>query len=120
MPKLLATLEDVRHKFKMSDAGFHRLRLACEETFGHLCEHVADEDKTCLFDIQRKEDGMFVEIICGLQVEDVDQCPPPIHPSCADEGELSRLGLFLLAKTARDVLHYHLSGNTYISFSIDG
>ena len=119
MPKLLDTLEDVRHRFKMSDGSFHRLRLACEETFSHLCEHIADEDKTCLFDIQRKEDGIFVEIICGSQVEDVDQCPPPIHPSCADEGELSRLGLFLLAKTARDVLHYHLSGNTYISFSID-
>ena len=82
-------------------------------------EQVADEDKACLFDIQRREDGVFVEIICGSQVEDVDQCPPPIHPSCADEGELSRLGLVLLAKTTRDVLHYHLSGNTYISFSID-
>ncbi|SDB13046.1 nucleobase:cation symporter-2, NCS2 family [Desulfonatronum thiosulfatophilum] len=119
MPKLLATLEDVRHKFKISDTAFHRLRLSCEETFSHLCEHVADEGKTCLFDIQRKEEGMFVEIICGSQVEDVDRCPPPIHPSCANDQDLSRLGLFLLAKMARDVLHFHLSGNTYITFYID-
>ncbi|PTN31833.1 uracil-xanthine permease family protein [Desulfonatronum sp. SC1] len=119
MPSLLATLEDVRHEFRMSDGSFHRLRLACEETFGHLCEHVADGDETCLFDIQRREDGMFVEIICGSRVEDVDHCPPPVHPSCANEAELSRLGLFLLAKTARDVLHYNLSGNTYITFFID-
>ena len=38
---------------------------------------------------------------------------------CADEGELSRQGLFLLGKMARDVLYYHLSGNTYITFTID-
>ncbi len=119
MPKLLATLEQVRDKFTMSDAQFHRLRLACEETFSHLAERIADADTSCLFDIQRKEDGISVEIICGSQVEDVDQCPRPINPSQADDQELSRLGLFLLAKTARDVLHYHLSGTTFISFFIN-
>jgi xanthine/uracil permease len=119
MPTLLATLEDARGTIRMSDTGFHRLRLACEETFSHLCAHIHDKDKTCLFDIQRREEGMFVEIICGSRVEDVDQSPPLIHPSSADEEELSRLGLFLLARTARDVLHYNLSGNTYITFFID-
>lgn len=119
MPELVAKLENVRHTLRMNDRGFHRLLLACEETFGHLCEHIANKDKTCLFDIQRREDGIFVEIVCGSWVEDVDHCPPPIHPSRADEEELSRLGLFLLAKTARDVLHYNLSGNTYITFHID-
>lgn len=119
MSSLLETLEEVRHKFRMRDAQFHRLRLACEETFSHLVDGVADEERSCLFDIQRKEDGIYVEIICGSEVEDVDQCPRPVNPSRADDRELSRLGLFLLAKSALDVLHYHLSGITFISFVID-
>ncbi len=59
---------------------------------GHLCEHVADGDEACPFDIQRRDDGMFVEIICGSRVEVVDHCPPPVHPSRANEAKLSRPG----------------------------
>lgn len=119
MSKLLEALEDARLRLNVDGSVFLRLRLACEETFAHLLTHIDDSDKTILFDMQRQEEGIFVEIICSAHVEDVDQFLRPIHPGSADEHELSRLGLLLLAKTARDVLHISISGNTYISFFID-
>ena len=119
MANLLHALENARTRLGMGDTGFQRLRLACEEIFAHLIGQVPEGGKECLFNIERREEGVFVEVTHGAYVDDVDQCLPPVHPSCADAQELSRLGLFLLAKMARDVTHIHISGHTFISFLID-
>ena len=119
MPGLIDAIHQARKKLDLNDTVFNRLQLACEETFGHLIEEVEDENEICLFDIQKREEGLFVEIICSSRVDDVDQSPRPIYPWKADEEALSKMGLLLLSKTAKDIMHIRISGNTYISFVIE-
>jgi xanthine/uracil permease len=119
MLELMNRLESLKIRLSLDDSTFNRLRLSCEETFSHLIEFAGNSDKKCLFEIRLWEEGIFVEIIFGDEVEEVDQGIRPFNAVSASSEELSRLGLLLLAKTARDVQHIHISGYTYISFIID-
>jgi uracil-xanthine permease len=119
MGRLLARLDDLKHRLKLDDQIFNRLRLSCEETFSHLIEFSANSDKKCLFNIRMQEEGIFVEVIYGQEIEEVDQIVRPFNAGSASNEDLNRLGLLLLTRTARDVQHIHISGYTYISFIID-
>ncbi|NCC26311.1 MAG: hypothetical protein EOM25_14125, partial [Deltaproteobacteria bacterium] len=119
MPELLDRLEKTRHRLKIPDQAFHRLRLACEETFAHLIAS-CPAGTPCRFLVQRQEEGIFVEIVSNEDVdEDIDQYVRPFNALCADEKELGRLGLILLGRSAREVQHISISGYTYLSFLID-
>lgn len=119
MSRLLNKLENLKHRLRLDDQVFNRLRLSCEETFSHLIEFSANSDKQCLFNIRMQEEGIFVEVIYGQEVEEVDQAVRPFNAGSASNEDLNRLGLLLLTRTARDVQHIHISGYTYISFMID-
>ncbi len=118
MRELLARLPEVKERFHLGQNAFNCLQLACEETMTHLIEFMGDTDKQCLFHLVRKEHGVFVEVVCGEEIEDVDQVVRPFTLLHAGESELNKLGLLLLEKVARDIQHIHISGYAYISFTI--
>ncbi len=117
--ELMSRVKTVKHRLKLDDDTYNRLRLACEESFIYLSNFFNDHHKKCLFNIRKKEEGIFVEIIYGEEVEDMDQAVRPFNAITANQEELSRLGLLILSNTASDIQHIHISGFTYISFIID-
>lgn len=119
MPELLERLCGAKTCFQLSAEAYNRLQLACEETFAHLIEYMGSPDKKCLLHIVRKEHGLFVELICSEEIEDVDQIVRPFTLLHTEEHELNKLGLLLLSKVAQDVRHIHISGYAYISFLIN-
>lgn len=118
MTTLLEKLEPLKARFRMGDEAFLRLRLCCEETFSHLIEYAGDSDKKCLFSVRLWEEGVFVEVIIGETVEEIDQGMRPFTGINATEAELDRIGLLILSRMAKEVQHIHISGYTYISFVI--
>lgn len=119
MKLLLDSLDKLKSRFRMEDETFLRLRLSCEETFSHLIEYAGGSDKKCLFTVRLWEEGVFVELISGETVEEIDQGVRPFTDINASEEDLNRIGLLLLSKIAKDVQHIHISGYTYISFVIE-
>ena len=119
MNELMDRIKMLKSRLKLDDKTYNRLRLSCEESFIYLSNYYNDSHKKCLFNIRKKEEGIFVEIIFGEEVEDVEQAVRPFNAMSASSDELSRLGLLILSKTARDIQHIHISGFTYISFVVE-
>ncbi len=119
VPEFLAGIAAARGRFGLSEASYNRFQLACEETFLHLVEVLGNTADTCLLHVVAREEGLFVEVVCSQEVEDVDQIVRPFTLARSGEEELSKLGLLLLSRAARDVRHIHISGYAYISFLLD-
>lgn len=117
--ELLSRIKTLKKRLKLDDNTYNRLRLSCEETFIYLANFFSNSHKKCLFNIRKKEEGIFVEVIYGEEVEDVDQAVRPFNAMSAGQEELTRLGLLILSKTASDIQHIHISGFTYISFVVE-
>jgi NCS2 family nucleobase:cation symporter-2/xanthine permease XanP len=118
-PEFLAGIAAARSRFGLSESSYNRFQLACEETFLHLVEVLGNTADTCLLHVVGREEGLFVEVVCSQEVEDVDQIVRPFTLARSGEEELSKLGLLLLSRVARDVRHIHISGYAYISFLLD-
>ncbi len=119
MKELMSRVKTLKKRLKLDENTYNRLGLSCEECLIYLSGFSNNNQKKCLFNIRKKEEGIFVEIIYGEEVEDVDQAVRPFNVMSADQNELSRLGLLILSKTARDIQHIHISGFTYISFVVE-
>ena len=119
MKDLISRVDALKNRLNLDDNTYSRLRLSCEESFIYLTSFSDENQKKCLFNIRKKEEGIFVEIIYGEEVEDVDQAVRPFNVMTASNHELSRLGLLILSKTASDIQHIHISGFTYISFVVE-
>lgn len=93
-------------------------RLALEETFSHILERgiAKNRDRYIRSIIERKEEGLFVEMhSCGL-VEGLEPACPESEEAVEDERRIRDLGLALLARTGKNIRHMFISGHTYISF----
>lgn len=119
MNELMNKVKMLKKKLKLDDNTYNRLRLSCEESLIYLSSFFNDNQKKCLFNIRKKEEGIFVEIIYGEDVEDINQAVRPFNIMSADRNELSSLGLLILSKTASEIQHIHISGFTYISFVVE-
>jgi hypothetical protein len=108
----------LKNKLKLDRGTYNRLRLSCEEVFIYLSGSYTNNQKKCLFNIRKKEEGIFVEIISGEEIEDVGQAVRPFNAMSAGQEELSRLGLLILSRTATEIQHMQISGFTYISFIV--
>ncbi|MFW5730476.1 MAG: uracil-xanthine permease family protein [Desulfonatronovibrionaceae bacterium] len=117
--ELLDRVSILKNKLNLDQDTYNRLRLSCEEVFLYLSSSHAHNQKKSLFNIRKKEEGIFVEIISGEEVEEVDQAVRPFNVMVADQEELSRLGLLILSRTATEIQNMHISGFTYISFIIE-
>ncbi len=116
--ELLDRVSALKNKLKLDRDTYNRLRLSCEEVFIFLSGSYINNQKKCLFNIRKKEEGIFVEIISGEEVEDVGQAVRPFNAMSAGQDELSRLGLLILSRTATEIQHMQISGFTYISFIV--
>ena len=77
-----------------------------------------NEGGEIIFKINRDEDVLFVELISGEAIEDIDQIVRPPRSLDASIDEMSKLGLLVLKNTVMDLRHIQISGYTYISFFI--
>ena len=116
LPHLIGAIKENQKSLKMTSAEFHRMELACEETFMHLISEQKDQGHTVMFKIARVEDGLFTEAIIGRSVSDVVNLDSPKNLMEAKEEELSELGLFILGKIVKKIQHIQINGVSYISF----
>jgi len=77
-----------------------------------------NEGGEIIFKINRDEDVLFVELISGEAIEDIDQIVRPPRSLDASTDEMSKLGLLVLQNTVMDLRHIQISGYAYISFFI--
>ncbi|MBG0777461.1 MAG: hypothetical protein H0S85_13635 [Desulfovibrionaceae bacterium] len=77
-----------------------------------------DGERRISFRVARVEGGWFTEIICGHEMDDINNFAAPNSFYHAAPEELDRLGLVLFSRIARDVRHLEISGYSYISFLI--
>lgn len=114
---LMKALEGSVKKLKLTDREYIKLQLACEEAFLHMISHEHREGEIIL-KINRDEDVLFVELISGAAIEDIDQIVRPPRSLDAGIDEMSKLGLLVLQNTVMDLRHIQISGYAYISFFI--
>ena len=117
LTKLMNILEQSIKKLKLTNREYGKLQLACEEAFLHMISHENAEGEI-IFKIVRDEDELFVELISGETIEDIDQIVRPPRSLDASTDEMSKLGLLVLQNTVMDLRHIQISGYAYISFFI--
>ncbi len=114
--KLLAS---GRERLKLDENRFNVLSLCCEEAFCHMTgQGGRDREDSLSVRIARTEEGLFTEMICGHQMDDINNFALPESLLHASEEELGQLGLMLFSQYARDVKHMEISGYSYISFLV--
>ncbi|BBD09510.1 uracil-xanthine permease family protein [Desulfovibrio ferrophilus] len=110
-------LEAGRSRLGLSKRSFNMLSLCCEELFCHMAEEHKDFDDSYLtLRTTRGEDGYFTEIVCGRQMDDINNFALPEGLINANPDDLRQLGMVLFAGYARDVKHVEISGYSFISF----
>jgi NCS2 family nucleobase:cation symporter-2/xanthine permease XanP len=117
LTELMEVLEQSVKKLKLTGKEYIRLQLACEEAFLHMISY-EKEERAVIFKIVRDEDNLFVELISGENIEDIDQVVRPPRSLDAGIDEMSKLGLLVLQNTVSDLRHIQISGYAYISFFI--
>jgi len=117
LTELMNILEQSIKKLKLTDREYGKLQLACEEAFLHMISY-ENEGGEIIFKINRDEDVLFVELISGEAIEDIDQIVRPPRSLDASTDEMSKLGLLVLQNTVMDLRHIQISGYAYISFFI--
>ncbi len=117
LTELMKALEGSVKKLKLTDREYIKLQLACEEAFLHMISHEHREGEIIL-KINRDEDVLFVELISGAAIEDIDQIVRPPRSLDAGIDEMSKLGPLVLQNTVMDLRHIQISGYAYISFFI--
>ncbi len=117
LDELVEFLENSSERLKLSPGVMHRLELACEEVFMHVSEAVSGdgEQEQITFKMLKGESDLFVEIICSKKVADVDRVKTE---QAYQEIPEESLGLVILRQITSDLKHLHISGMTYISFTI--
>jgi NCS2 family nucleobase:cation symporter-2/xanthine permease XanP len=119
LPRVQAMLDNGRKKLEIPDQTFDRLSLCCEEVFCYMTgEKTGDEERSLTFRVSRTEGGYFTEVVCGYQMDDINNFAVPESFFQAKPEELKKLGMILFAKYARDVKHLDISGYSFISFVI--
>ena len=117
LPEMQRLLEAGRTRLDLSPESFNILSLCCEEVFCHMAGAPSpDEDRFLTVRISRVEDGVFTEMICGHQMDDINNFAVPESLFSAKPDELRQLGMVLFAGYARDVKHIEISGYSFISF----
>jgi xanthine/uracil permease len=106
-------------KFRLDRERFNVLSLCCEEVFCYMAAGgVPDSERKLSLRIERTEDGLFTEMVCGHKMDDINNFAVPESFLQATSDELDRLGLVLFSQYARDVKHLEISGYSYISFLV--
>ena len=114
---LMQVLDQSVKRLRLADREYVKLQLACEEAFLHMISF-ENEKGEIIFKIVRDEDVLFVELISGENIEDIDQVVRPPRSLDAGIDEMSTLGLLVLQNTVMDLRHIQISGYAYISFFI--
>jgi len=116
---MMEFLEQGRNRLKLTPDRFNALSLCCEEMLCHVVNQTPNgEGRKVTLRVARAEEGWFAEMVCGHQMDDINNFAVPESLLLADEDDLRQLGLALFARFARDVKHLEISGYTYISFLI--
>ncbi|WP_461211137.1 uracil-xanthine permease family protein [Desulfocurvus sp. DL9XJH121] len=117
LPEMKRMLEAGRTRLGLSQRSFNVLSLCCEELFCHMAEeHEGKEDSFLTLRTSRDEDGYFTEVVCGHQMDDINNFALPEGLFNAKPEDLRQLGMVLFAGYARDVKHVEISGYSFISF----
>lgn len=118
--RFLAWFDDQTGRLALSRRQTFMARLACEETFLHVIGQAGAEKRPqrlrCT--LKTREHGVFVEMHTLGEVERLTPTGQIAPGQELSETRLAELGLALLAKTARNIRHFFISGHTYISFVI--
>ena len=97
-------LESGREKLQLDDKTFNALSLCCEEVFVYMIgDGEEEEERFMTFRIARTEDGYHTEVVCGHQMDDINNFAVPESFFSAKPEELKQLGMMLFAEYARDV-----------------
>lgn len=119
LPAMQMLLRDHRERLGMTQEEYGALSLCCEEIFCSMTDTcITDPERLLTLRVSRTEDGWFTEVICGHQMDDVNNFMVPDSFFKATAEELNQLGLILFSHFARDVKHIEISGYSYISFLI--
>ncbi len=119
LPALQQLLHTGREKLGLTSDIYNELSLCCEEIFCHMsADDPKDRERKLSVRISKTEDGYFTEIVCGHQMDDINNFAVPESFFNARPEELNQLGLILFSKYAREVKHTEISGYSYISFLI--
>ncbi len=119
LPALLALIAEHKKRLGLTQKEFNALTLCCEEIFCYMSEaETNDRERSMTLRVSRREDGWFTEMVCGHQMDDVNNFIMPDSFFKATPEELNHLGLILFTQFAKDVKHIEISGYSYISFLI--
>jgi len=106
-------------RLRLDKERFNVLSLCCEEVFCYMAAGGApDSERKLSLRIERTEDGLFTEMVCGHKMDDINNFAVPESFLQATPDELDRIGLVLFSQYARDVKHLEISGYSYISFLV--
>lgn len=108
-----------RDRLGVSDAELNVLTLCCEEVFAHMTQDGdSGGERRLTARVSRVEEGVFVEMICGYKMDDINNFATPQSLLDGRPEEWRQLGLMLFAQYAADVRHLEISGYSYISFFV--
>lgn len=117
--EMRAMLREGRDRLRVGDENLKILTLCCEEVFAHMTqEEGSNGDRRLSARLSRTEDGIFVEMICGYKMDDINNFATPQSLLDGRPEELRQLGLLLFSQYAEDVRHMEISGYSYISFFV--